>query len=231
MRSLQILSAAALLALASTAGAAPLIDVQFSNGVGHTQTGAAVTGQAGDIWNNFTTGQAGGGTLVDTTGAASGVGLTFTADTFWESATSYTQFTGTPDANLMQGYLVGFGDRAGIDLVFTGLTAGKEYGFWVYTQGDDNSKNRSISIVANGGTPVVSTQSNQGTFALGDNYVYFTTFADSKGDLDITGKSLVGEANINGFQLAAVPEPTEMALMIAGLTFLAGAAMRRSRAR
>ena len=73
MRSLQLLSAAALLALASTAGAASLIDVQFSNGADHTQTGAAVTGTAGDAWNNFTTGSTGNGSLVDTTGAASGV--------------------------------------------------------------------------------------------------------------------------------------------------------------
>ena len=131
----------------------------------------------------------------------------------------------------MQGYLVGFGDKAGIDLVFTGMTAGKEYGFWVYTQGDDNSKGRSISIAANGGTPVIATQSMGSSFVQGDNYVYFTTFADANGDLDISGKSLVGEANINGFQLTAVPEPTEMALMMAGLTFLAGAAARRSRAR
>jgi hypothetical protein len=231
MKTLHTLSAAALLALATSAAsaAAPLIDVQFSNDVSHTQTGAAVTGQAGDGWNNFTTGHAGGGSLLDTTGGATGVSLSFTADTFWESATTYTRFTGTPVANLMQGYLVGYTGSTGIDLAFSGLAAGHEYGFWVYTQGDDNSPNRSISIVANGGTPAVSTQSNGSSFSLGDNYLYFTTVADANGSIDITGKSLVGEANINGIQLTAVPEPSEMALLTAGLAFLAGAALRKSR--
>jgi hypothetical protein len=232
MRLLNTLSAAVLLALAaSTAGAASLIDVQFSNDTSHAQTGAAVTGKAGDTWNNFTTGHAGSGSLLDTSGAATGVSLSFMAGTFWESDAGYTKFTGTPDADLMQGYLVGYTGDTGIELTLSGLTAGHEYGFWVYTQGDNNSKDRSISIVANGGTPVVSTQSLGSTFVQGDNYVYFTTFADSHGDLDITGLSLAGEANINGFQLTAVPEPSEMVLMSAGLAFLAGAAVRRSRVR
>lgn len=228
---LSSIAVAALLAAATTGAnaAAPLIDVQFSNDASHTQTGAAVIGHAGDDWNNFTTGQAGSGSLLDTTGQASGVSLSFTADFFWESDPGYTQFTGTPYANLMQGYLVDRGSD--IKLNFTGLTAGQEYGFWVYTQGDDNSWSRSISLSASNGTTAVTTQTNIGTFALDNNYAFVTAFADAQGDVTLSGKTLVSEGNIDGVQVTAVPEPSEMALLMAGLAFVAGAAVRRRDAR
>jgi len=227
MRSTTALFCAALLAVASAAHGKALIDVQFSNGASHAQSGAAVIGASGDAWNNFTTGAAGSGSLVDTTNGASGVSLTFSANNFWEADSSYTRFTGLPDANLMQGYLVGYGGQADIALAFSGLTAGQEYGFWVYTQGDDNSRGRSISLSANGGAGVVATQTNASSFVLGDNYVYLTAFADQNGDIDLLGHDLNGEANINGVQLMAVPEPSAMVLLMAGAMFLAGAAVRR----
>jgi hypothetical protein len=130
----------------------------------------------------------------------------------------------------MQGYLV---DRGNPDLALTfgGLAAGQEYGFYIYTQGDDNSKNRSIGISANGGAQVSSTQSNIGTFVEGDNYLYVVATANSNGVVDLEGRYLSGEANINGVQLLAVPEPSSVVLLMAGLLFAGGAAVRRSRAR
>jgi hypothetical protein len=231
MRSTTTLFCAALLAVASAAHGKTLIDVQFSNGASHTQSGAAVVGASGDTWNNFVTGQAGSGSLVDTTNTASGVSLAFSANNFWEADSTYTRFTGQPDANLMQGYLVGYAGQADIALSFTGLTAGQEYSFWVYTQGDDNSRGRSISLSANGGAAAIATQTNTGSFVLGDNYVYLTAVADRNGDVEIFGHDLVGEANINGVQLTAVPEPSEIVLLMAGGLLLAGAAVRRNRAR
>ena len=233
MRSTTSLLCAALLAVASAAQAAPLIDVQFSNGASHAQTGAAVVGTGGDTWNNFVTGQAGGGSLVDTTNTASGVSLSFAASNFWESDPSYFRFAGQPDANLMQGYLVGYAGQPDIALSFSGLTAGQEYGFWIYTQGDDNSRGRSISLSANGGAAAIATQTNTGSFMPGDNVVYLTAVADRSGDVDILGHDLVGEANINGVQLTAiaVPEPSGIVLLMAGGLLLAGVAVRRNRAR
>ena len=227
MRSTTTLFCAALLAVASAAHGKTLIDVQFSNGASHTQSGAAVVGASGDTWNNFVSGQAGSGSLVDTTNTASGVNLTFSANNFWEADSTYTRFTGQPDANLMQGYLVGYGGQSDIALAFTGLAAGQEYGFWVYTQGDDNSRGRSIGLSANGGAAAIATQTNASSFVPGDNYVYLTAFADQNGDLDLLGHDLNGEANINGVQLMAVPEPSQMVLLMAGGMFLAGAAVRR----
>jgi hypothetical protein len=231
MRSSISLFCAALLAAASAAHAASLIDVQFSNGASPAQSGAAVVGASGDTWNNFVTGHAGSGSLVDTTNTASGVSLSFSANNFWESDPAYFRFAGQPAANLMQGYLVGYGGQSDIALSFTGLTAGQEYSFWVYTQGDDNSRGRSISLSANGGAAAIATQTNAGSFMLGDNYVYLTAVADPDGDVEIFGRDLVGEANINGVQLMAVPEPSEIVLLMAGGLLLAGAAVRRKRAR
>ena len=227
MRSTTTLFCAALLAVASAAHGKALIDVQFSNGASHAQSGAAVVGTGGDTWNNFTTGQAGHGSLVDVSNTASGVSLTFSANNFWEADSTYTRFTGAADANLMQGYLVGYGGQSDISLAFSGLAAGQEYGFWVYTQGDDNSRGRSIGLSANGGAYAISTQTNASSFVLGDNVVYLTAFADRNGDIDLVGHDLAGEANINGVQLMAVPEPSEMVLLMAGVALLAGAAVRR----
>jgi hypothetical protein len=220
-----------LLMTAVSAASASAIDVQFSAGSGHAQTGAAVVGQAGDVWNDFTTGtmqstQA----LVDTAGALSGVGVTFSSAQSYESDTSYTQFTGTPYANLMQGYLVDRGPT-GIDVTFSGLVAGHEYGMFVYTQGDDNSTGRSIGLIANGGATLFTNQTNASTFTEGDNYLYLVTTANANGVIDLKGDVRYGEGNINGIQLLAVPEPSSLVLMMAGFLMLAGLALRHSRAR
>ena len=89
---------------ASAANGASVVDVQFSRDPGLQQTGAAVIGSAGDTWNDFL-GNVGSGSLVDASGAASGISLSFSAALVYESDPNFTQFTGTPYANLMQGYL------------------------------------------------------------------------------------------------------------------------------
>ncbi|MEP6502464.1 MAG: PEP-CTERM sorting domain-containing protein [Betaproteobacteria bacterium] len=230
MRPLQTLLAAALVTATAAAGAAT-VDVQFSRDAGHTQTGAAIVGSAGDLWNNFLGNQASGVALFDTTGAASGVSLSFSSYGVYESDPGYTQFTGTPYANLMQGYLYSFTDTIGIDLKFSGLVAGQEYGFVVYTQGDDNAGNRSIGLSANGGSQHVATQTDASTFVPGNNYTYIVTTADANGVVDIFGQDLRGEANLNGVQMMAVPEPSAMVLLMAGFMFLAGAVVRKTRVR
>ena len=217
---------AALLATASSAASAASVNVQFSRDQGAQQTGGAVVGGAGDQWNDLF-GNTGSGTLFDAAGADTGINLSFSAGLVYESQLGYTQFTGTPYSNLMQGYLVGFMDSTPIDLKFSGLAAGQTYGFWIYTQGDNNSAGRSISLSANGGDAAIATQTNANQFTLGDNYVYIVTHADAYGTVDIVGRDLNGEANINGVQLMAIPEPTSLALMAAGLLFAAGAAARK----
>ena len=230
MRSLLTIASLAVLATAVSGANAAGVNVQFSRDPGHQQTGAAVVGYGGDTWNDFL-GNAGGGALLNTNGGASGVSLSFSSYGVYESDPGYTQFTGSSTANLMQGYLYGFTNTQATDIKFSGLTAGLEYGFWVYTQGDDNSHGRSISLTANGGGAQVSTQSNTNSYVLGDNYVYLTSVANASGVVDLVGRDLVAEGNINGVQVAVVPEPSSVVLMMAGFALLAGAAVRRSRTR
>ena len=227
MRSLRTLASSfALLATMMSAAQASTIDVQFSRDPGLAQTGAAFVGTAGDYWNDFL-GNVGSGSLLDTSGAATGVSLSFSAALVYESNPGYTQFTGTPYANLMQGYLVDFIDSPGIDLKFTGLTPGQGYGFWIYTQGDDNSGNRQISLAANGGATTVNTQGDDSSFVGGRNLAYIVSVADANGIVDIIGHDLYGEANINGVQFMPVPESSNAAMLMAGALLLAGVAVRR----
>ena len=72
---------------------------------------------------------------------------------------------------------------------------------------------------------------NTDSFVLGDNYVYLTAVADGAGDVTLLGHDLNGEANINGVQVMAVPEPSELVLLMAGGMIIAGLVVRRKRAR
>jgi len=221
------IAATLLLANATTACAGSnLVDVQFSNYYGAQQTGAAVQGTAGDYWNDFIGSGTGSGALLTTSGDASGINLSFSSALVYSSAWNYTQFTFTPYDHLMNGYLVG-NASTDINLTFTGLTANQLYGFWIYTQGDDNSAGRQISLTTDGGASAVATQTNTNSLTLGDNYVYIVSRANAFGAIDIVGHDLNGEANVNGVQLMTVPEPATLPLLAAGLVFVAAVARRK----
>jgi len=221
-------AAGALLMAAATAASAAgaLVDAQFSAYSGEQQSGAAVLGSAGDYWNDFIGSASGSGALLTTTGDNSGISLSFSSALLYRSEADFTRFTSTPYQSLMNDYLVAY-ESSDIELKLSGLATNQDYGFVIYTQGDDNSVGRQISLTANGTTTVIATQTNTNSFTLGNNYVYFVTRADAQGDVDIIGHDLVGEANINGFQLMPVPEPSTAALAVAGLLFVAGAALRK----
>jgi hypothetical protein len=222
---------AALALIAGTAtsaqAASSLVDVQFTGDSNHVQTGAAVVGAQSDAWNTLTYGSNNGNVslLSFADGLSSTFGITYSAQNFWTSSADYDRFTGTADANLMRTYLVGYGND--ITIALAGLTAGQQYGFWVYTQGDDNAAGRSIGFTANGAAVANATQTNIGTFVEGNNYVYFTAFANADGQIDLAAADLNGEANINGFQMTAVPESSSLAFMAAGLIAIGALSMRR----
>ena len=226
------------------------INVQFGcqsgascNGAGGStsaQTGAAVIGSAGDSWN-MAASQNGSGSLnslLDTGGAATSVGLTYSAASQWNEhdtsgANNYyndTAFHGTPYENLMASYLVA--GRGNSNVSLTGLTAGGEYSIYFYTQANKNTNGRVVDFNANGVT-TSTTQvdaDNLNTFVLGQNYAFADTFADGSGNLTITFNSGDSyEGDFNGFQLvgsdaAAAPEPSTAGLMLlalgAGVRFL-----------
>jgi len=188
-----------------------LIDVQFSGTFSYCttcaqtnppQSGAALVGKAGDKWNDFHTTSVNGAPLVDASGASTGVTLSFSSFGAYTADPSYDPFTGSLDANLIQGYLYSGGS---INITLSGLTPNQSYTLYVYTQGDNNSPGRSIAISANG-TTQSATQSNAHNFILNNNYVAETVTADGSGNIRIQGVTLAGEGDINGLQLVSGPQ-------------------------
>jgi hypothetical protein len=210
----------------ASAQAAAAVDIQFSGTP--AQTGAAVIGSRGDFWNEFDGGSLSNQSLLTTAGGASGLELSFSSDQSYTSDPSYDAFSGTPYASLMRTYLVGRVGSNDIGIDLSGFSAGHAYGFYVYTQGDDNSARRSIGISANGMLEATTTQSNAGGFIVGDNYTYFQAVADSAGDIDLSGPVLAGAGNINGLQIVSgVPETSSTWMLAAGLAALGASRLRR----
>jgi hypothetical protein len=169
--------------------------------------------------------------LVDTSGISTGVSLTWSASNEWNenlyqpsSPNPYyndTAFHGTAYENLMASYLV-FTSPPG-SLEITGLSAGEEYGMYLYTQANQNTGGRVADFDVNG-VDVSTTQVNAdtlNTFVLGQNYTYADVLADANGDINvaITGSY---EGDVNGFQLvslssASAPEPATAGLMLLAL--------------
>jgi hypothetical protein len=246
MTAAPLLAAAALAVVLSPAASAGLINVQFGctagascvgSGVSSTvQTGAAVIGNAGDVWN-LVSGDSGLGTtgtnvpLVDATGTAT------SATVSWTSLLAYITpavdgFDSTPQANLMDGYIVN--KTGGDSITIAGLIPGADYSLYVITQSDQYSGGRSSAFSVNGGPTVFTAPTNPtlGTFVNGQNYESFDTLADLSGTITILYSNNGDEADVNGFQLFttadAAPEPGGIGLAIGGLSCMVGLWRRRT---
>ncbi len=242
MSKIKVMLAAALGSLLAAGGAsASVLDVQFSGNFSEAygyvfngftapqQSGAALIGASGDQWNYFNTSSAANQALVTTSGAASGASLSFSAIGAYTSWYGYDAFGGTATANLMQGYLVN-----DFSATISGLAADSAYSLYVYTQGDDNSNGRSITLEATGAGSATTLQTNASSYILGDNYMLLQGVTNSLGQIVVTETGSINEADINGFQLStatsAVPEISTWAMMLTGFLGL-GFLGRRARKR
>lgn len=230
MQLTNIVGGAAAAILVSQPAAAELIDVQFA---GYSaQSGAAVIGAAGDVWNLF--GQAAPGTfqglqynpsasLVTAANKTSNYTLFYYSPSAYTVNADYDKFTGTSDANLMSGYLYTF---TYLYAQISGLSPGEPFSLYLYTQGDDNTAGRVNNLTVNG-VSQTDINTNASTFILNDNYALFQGVATATGTVQILDVVSTTEADLNGFQLltASVAEPATWATMLIGFAGL-GAAVR-----
>lgn len=200
--------------LASVAGA-DLWNIQFSRNLNSpvVQTGAAVIGDAGDMWN-FCLGSSGtNAALYNAAGSATSVSITWTARGALNAPDTDGSFGfyGTPYANLMRGCLYNKSGETNT-LTIAGLAASSEYAIYLYTQGDSACSGRQLTATTDDGSfsssAAVATASS---FVLNQNYLLFTSTTDASGVLNISYHSL-SEADVNGLQIIAIPEPATAGL-------------------
>jgi len=102
------------------------------------------------------------------------------------------------------------------NITLSGLTPNTDLELYLYSQGDSASDGRRLGITANGISAITSPAvSSASTFTLNQNYLKMNVQSDSSGILSINYSASHDEANVNGFQLAAVPEPKEMSMAVA----------------
>lgn len=231
---------------AANAGIIPLgtvVNFDLTGGFGLTAyTGQGAAGGGGTTWNTTTNALGPNSNnnvqntytytgVVDSNGNPTSVGFSFD-----NQGGGYDNSV-TPDTNptdaqtLLQPYAFDYyntGDGSSSDPTFsiTGLESGGLYDVYVYAiNGTYANRGTNVTI----GSTTLSTANTQNTsFVAGNNYVEFTNVAaDNTGS--ITGTYLPGtaptfggngEADFNGLQLVAVPEPTTLGIFGAGLASL-----------
>jgi len=191
------------------------IDVDFGSGA--TQSGSAVVGAPGDVWNAVA---ATTGTIKNTANATlSGVGLTLTSSgvntdtggTAMDAATS----------PLMQDYT--YGNNSTVTVSLTGLAPyiNSPFTLVVYSAGDSSGQGGILTLTgaASGntaGTLVTSGISRKLSAGTG---VAYNTFSGSltNGTLTFTCTALTSQqyTEVNGFQLQFAPATNDPSLLVA----------------
>jgi PEP-CTERM motif len=234
---------------------AQLIDVDFNgNSVGTAyagggvaspgpnQSGAALIGSAGDVWNGIADSQLTFATypsgitatalpLTYATGASSPVTMTIASDggTYnanepaWSNTSAFTT-AASPYSNLMQD-LIYANAATGGTITLSGLAANQAYNLVLYNAGDQNvGGDRASAFIVNGVSQTSQWDGTTSTLVAGVSYVdYSSAMSDGSGNLVITfgaGMTVAGalssEGDLDGFQLQAVPEPSTWAMLAAG---------------
>jgi hypothetical protein len=229
-----------------------LIDVDFNgNSVGQayngggvatgpTQSGAAVIGSAGDIWNGFSdsdmgftdqanvTGPINSGSLAlnYADGSSSGASMVINAagsydanEPTWGNTSAFTT-AGSPYSNLMQDEVY---TTAPETLTLSGLAANQNFDLIIYSAGDQNlgtgNTEKEGTFTVNGITQNTIWDGTTSTLIAGKTYVQFSATSDGSGNLVINyggtpaATGVNQETDFTGFQLRVVPEPSTWALL------------------
>jgi hypothetical protein len=166
--------------------------------------------------------------LIDSTGAATGVTLSFTSLGSLASQTYYTypQPTLTSNEQLLSDSILEFGGAGG-DIVFNNVPAGN-YNLVVYTVTEYPSL---ANFSVNGAPQTYVREQNGQSFSTGgdvwatnpndpvdpSNYLVLPASPDNTGKIDLNYVELAGtDAVVNAVQLVAVPEPTTLGLLVGG---------------
>ncbi len=187
-----------------------LINGDFGSGA--TQTGAAVLGVPGDVWNAIANTS---GALVNSSGnPVSGVGYTVNNGDQFYVATAGTP-TDTTTTNLMEDYAFGFnhsGYTLTIQFSITGLTgfAGDNFNLVLYAAGNTTGQGATLNLTgATGGntasTLTTSASSRQISAGAGVAYQTFTGILTNS-TLTVTATENAGQSFtvLNGFQLQLI---------------------------
>jgi hypothetical protein len=185
-----------------------LINGDFGSGA--TQTGAAVLGSAGDIWNALT---ASTSALLDSANnSLSGVGLTLSDQGVFDNTGGTAMDAGTTP--LMRDYAYGGSSPASVTVSLTGLAEYTNSAFTlvVYGAGDTSGQGATLQLTAgatggnSGSTLTTTATSRQISAGLGVAYNTFTGFLTG-GTLTFTATKNSGQSYVivNGFQLRLSP--------------------------
>lgn len=223
------ISAVAFAGLAvSVASADTIFNIDQNNGTSPTQTGAAVIGSSGDLWNAIGSVGVSNVTLKDSTGSTTGM-LTFTSSSS-QGGSTFTNTGGTSmdtaTTPLMEDYEYGAGAGGNLTQTISGLSGftGDTFTLYIYDAGDTNGQG---SLITLGGTGVSDTGASASTTAanrklssgVGVAYQVFTGTITGN-SFTITEAKTTGGSNgiFNGLQLdIAVPEPSAYAMVFGGL--------------
>ena len=221
----KIIALTAILAAAlAVTSRAQLVNVDFGGGPLFTGTGVA----GGGTWNTYG-GSGASGSLVDSTGAASGITFDIASSFGNTDNTGGTNPTTNPaTAALFEDFIRGAFNN-NLTVTFSGLVPLQTYDLTIYASGATTGTGAAFVSSNFLGT---TTGADRGAFVLGDNYMRHNVTADAMGMVAVVASPTNGDGAVfNGLQIAAVPEPSTWALLSAGGAGLLGLTSRRRRGR
>ncbi len=193
-----------------------LIDVDFKfTTLFPPQTGPAVIGSAGDVWNTELNPSPHTSAILNLSSGTTSNGVMYSLSGFTGAVITGTRF-------IDDGFSVGAGNTSTITLA--GLTAFQPYDLYLYSGvSEQEVRTTTFTIAGSSLTSTIAVVPPTVGFIEGTNYVRFLAQpADFSGQIAITvqgagGSSQDGSSNmgglVSGFQVTPVPEPATIFLI------------------